>query len=150
MIASSKLTQMDKEKAKDKDVQQVEERIVRNLSSSPPRLPTKRRSLSKERKGERSRSRDRRRSGRSRSRSRRHRSRSRRHRSRSRKRSRSRDRRSRSKSKDHRRRSRSKSRSRSRHRSKKERTSFDKTNTIRRRYQVCGRRPEDCSLREKQ
>jgi len=139
-IASSKLTQMDREKAKDKDVQQVEERIVRNLSSSPPRLPTKRRSLSKERKADRSRSRDRRRSGRSRSRSRRHRSRSRRHRSRSRKRSRSRDRRSRSKSKDHRRRSRSKSRSRSRHRSKKERTSFDKTNTIQ--QEISGMREE--------
>merc|ERR1712106_1311457 len=48
-IASSKMTQMDREKAKDKD---VEERIVRKLSNSPPRLPTKRRSLSKERKTE--------------------------------------------------------------------------------------------------
>jgi len=137
-IASNKVTQMDREKAKDKEVQEVEERIVRNLSSSPPRLPTKRRSLSKERRSERSRSRDRRRSGRSRSRSRRHRSRSRRHRSRSRRRSRSRDRRTRSRSKEHRRRSRSKSRSR--HRSKKERTSFDKTNTIQ--QEISGMREE--------
>jgi hypothetical protein len=131
-IAAAKTTQMDREKAKDKDVQEVEERIVRNLSTSPPRLPTKRRSLSKEKKSDRSRSRERRRSGRrSRSRSRRHRSRSKRRRSRSRgrrSRSRSREHRSRSRSKEHRRRSRSKSRSR--HRSKKERSSFDKTNTI--------------------
>jgi len=143
-IASSKVSQMDREKARDKDVQEVEERIVRNLSTSPPRLPTKRRSLSKERKSERSRSRHRRRSSRrSRSRSRRHSSRSRRHRSRSRgrrTRSRSRERRSRSKSKDHRRTSRSKSRSRSRHRSKKERSSFDKTNTIQ--QEISGMREE--------
>merc|ERR1712106_734635 len=106
-IASSKMTQMDREKAKDKD---VEERIVRKLSNSPPRLPTKRRSVS---------------------RSRRHSSRSRRHRSRSRgRRSRSRSRERRSRSKDHRRRSKSKSGSRSRNRSKKDRSSFDKTNTI--------------------
>merc|ERR1719308_145155 len=137
-IASSKVSQMDREKARDKDVQEVEERIVRNLSTSPPRLPTKRRSLSKERKSERSRSRHRRRSGRSRSRSRRHRSRSRRHRSRSRRRSRSRDRRTRSRSKEHRRRSRS--RDRSRHSKKEERTSFDKTNTIQ--QEISGMREE--------
>lgn len=141
-IAAAKMTQMDREKAKDKDVQEVEERIVRNLSSSPPRLPTKRRSLSKEKKSDRSRSRERRRSGRrSRSRSRRHRSRSKRRRSRSRgrrSRSRSREHRSRSRSKEHRRRSRSKSRSR--HRSKKERSSFDKTNTIQ--QEISGMREE--------
>merc|ERR1712106_706423 len=125
-IASSKMTQMDREKAKDKDVQEVEERIVRKLSNSPPRLPTKRRSLSKERKTDRSRSRERRRSvRRSVSRSRRHSSRSRRHRSRS---------------KDHRRRSKSKSGSRSRNRSKKDRSSFDKTNTIQ--QEITGMREE--------
>jgi len=141
-IAAAKMTQMDREKAKDKDVQEVEERIVRNLSTSPPRLPTKRKSLSKEKKSDRSRSRERRRSGRrSRSRSRRHRSRSKRRRSRSRgrrSRSRSREHRSRSRSKEQRRRSRSKSRSR--HRSKKERTSFDKTNTIQ--QEISGMREE--------
>merc|ERR1712106_360752 len=141
-IASSKMTQMDREKAKDKDVQEVEERIVRKLSNSPPRLPTKRRSLSKERKTDRSRSRERRRSvRRSVSRSRRHSSRSRRHRSRSRgRRSRSRSRERRSRSKDHRRRSKSKSGSRSRNRSKKDRSSFDKTNTIQ--QEITGMREE--------
>jgi len=138
-IAASKVTQMDKEKAKDKDVQEVEERIVRKLSNSPPRLPTKRpsvgrRSHSKERRSGRSRSRERRRSGR------RSRSRSRRHRSRSRSRghrSRSRGRRSRSRSRERRR---SHSRSRSRNRSKKDRTSFDKTNTIQ--QEISGMREE--------
>jgi len=138
-IAASKVTQMDREKAKDRDVQEVEERIVRKLSNSPPRLPTKRkptpsvgrRSSSKEKRSGRSRSRERRRSDRrSRSRSRRRRSRSRGRRSRSR-------RRSRSKSRDHRK---SHSRSRSRNRSKKDRTSFDKTNTIQ--QEISGMREE--------
>jgi len=128
-IAESKVTQMDREKAKDKDILEIEERVVRKLSNSPPRLPTKRRrtpsvgrrSHSRERRSEKSRSREKRRSGR-RSRSRKHRSRSRGHRSRSR---------------GHRR---SHSRSRSRNRSKKDRTSFDKTNTIQ--QEITGMREE--------
>lgn len=107
-IAGQKVPEMDRKQTKESEVEQVEERIIRKIASSPPRLPFKRKETPSEER--RSRSRDRRRSGRSRSRGR------------GNSKSRSRERRSRSRSRGRRSRSRGtkRSRSRSRHRSRKE------------------------------